>query len=252
MTFVSLRKHHPDSEIELYVSEKSDKKISWGNEAQDFQTKGSGKCYLDKLEDLDVKVIRREMFPTYAPNYQSDLFRWWWLNKNGGFYLDTDQIILKPFNTLPLEYDLIYSMYQAKSCGVYSPVGVIGANKGCKAVKDIIKKMPECYKPNDYNSLGPFMFRELYFKNRDKWDKENRLFNSPPHFFYPVPESGYMSRVYESPMHITGDSYAFHWFGGHPKSQIFNRELTEGNVLERNNTISELAKPLLLYMDGLR
>jgi len=246
LTFVSLRKFHPDAEIELYLSKTSDNSLSWVNEKQDFQRSNSSKCYLDELKDLNVKVIEKDLFPTYAPNYQSDFFRWWWLYHNGGFYLDTDQIILRDFRQLP-DADFIYSMYRAKSCGIYAPVGVIGAEKGSPIVKQIMDEMGALYNPLDYNSLGPFMFRDLFLKHRDKWESENSMFNAPPNLFYPIAESYMVDKLYDSKIHLTQEPFSVHWFGGHPKSQEFNETFTEESVLKEENTISELARPLINY-----
>jgi hypothetical protein len=243
--------HHPDAEIELYVANKSTKDVRWGIEKQDFQEDYERQDFLEGMNDIGVKVIEADLFPTYAPNYQSDLFRWWWLYNNGGFYLDTDQIILRSFKALPLEADLIYSIYKAQSCGIYSPVGVIGAKKGCPVVKQIMDEMANLYNPKDYNSLGPFMFRDLFFKHREKWEKENLMFNAPPNFFYPVPESYLVNSIYESNIHMAQESFALHWFGAHPKSQEFNKEFTLKYAYEKHdNTISNLAKPLNWFLFG--
>jgi len=244
LTFVSLRKHHPDAEIQLYLSRKSTKSVNWESEKQDFQSNSDIKCCLDKLESLGVDIVKSELFPTYPPNYQSDLFRWWWMYNNGGFYLDTDQIILKPFNDLPLHVDLIYSMYKAKTCGIYSPVGVIGANIECPIVSDIMGKMSEHYDPKSYNSLDPYMFKDVYLENEAKWSKKHTMFNAPPHYFYPFAESKNIISAYKSRIHLTEESYALHWYGAHPKSQEFNSNFSEESCREDEDTISRLARPL--------
>jgi mannosyltransferase OCH1-like enzyme len=210
LTFVSLRKNHPNAKIELWISNKSSKNASWRSEKQDFQKEEKSLCYLDKLHLLDVDIFEKELFPTYAPNYQSDFFRWWWLYNNGGFYLDTDQIILKPFDDL-LNTDFIYSIYRAVSCGIYSPVGVIGAKEKCPIVKDIMAEMPNCYKPDDYNSLGPFMFRNLYSKHQEAWHKGN----------------------------------------SHPNSQEFNGNFSEKSCFRNEDTLSLLGRGLTEYWWGL-
>ena len=251
LTFVSLRKHHPSAEIELYISNSHSKDVTWRSEKQDFQDGVETQDFIEGLPDLGIKVVEADMFPTYAPNYQSDLFRWWWLYNNGGFYLDTDQIILKSFNTLPLDMDFIYSTYRAQSCGIYSPVGVIGSAKECPIVKDIMDEMTELYKPSDYNSLGPFMFRNLFMKHKDKWEKENKMFNALPNAFYPVSESHMVKSIYESDIHIANESYALHWFGGSPMSQEFNRKFTMAYASENHNdTITRLSKPLNKFLYG--
>lgn len=250
LTFVSLRMHHPDAEIELYVSKSCSKDVSWGIEEQDFQKNNETMEYLDGMQDIGVKVIECDLFPTYAPNYQSDFFRWWWLYNNGGFYLDTDQIILKSFESLPLDNDFIYSIYNAKSCGIYSPVGVIGSEKGSPIVKQIMDEMSNLYNPSDYNSIGPFMFRDLYMKNRDKWESNNKMFNAPPNIFYPISESYMVDKLYTSDIHLAEASYALHWFGGAPKSQEFNSKFCLSYAEKHDDTISRLEKPLNKFLFG--
>jgi len=105
--------------------------------------------------------------------------------------------------------------------------------------------MSSCYNPSDYNSLGPFMFRDLFFKNKDKWESENLTYNAPPNVFYPIPESYLVNKIYESKIYITGESYSLHWYGGSPKSQKFNNEFTEKYI--GNNTIYELSNSLNNY-----
>jgi hypothetical protein len=257
LTFVSLRKHHPNAEIELWVSSKSNSATKWKGETQDFQRERESSdssypiCYISELEALDIKVIKKDLFPTYAPNYQSDFFRWWWLYNNGGFYLDTDQIILKPFNDLLGAGDFIYSMYGAISCGIYSPVGVIGSKKHNHLIKEIMFELPNCYDANNYNSLGPFMFREIFNKNSERWAKKCKLFNAPPSYFYPFAESRLIKNAYNSNIHLTGESYALHWFGGHNTSQEFNKSFTEQSLFENEDTISLLSRPLVEYWRGL-
>ena len=77
LTFKTLRHYHPDSEIELYVSEEYVKEgFSWNIEKQDFLYEGENKDYMDQLGDLNVKIIKTEQFSKYPPNFASDFFRW--------------------------------------------------------------------------------------------------------------------------------------------------------------------------------
>jgi hypothetical protein len=108
-------------------------------------------------------------------------------------------------------------------------------------------EMMNCYDPSDYNSLGPFMFRDIFFENRDKWESENIMFNAPPHYFYPIPESRMIGSAYKGQMHFTQESFALHWYGGHPKSQEYNKQFTEESAFSSEDTISTLSRPLLDY-----
>jgi len=235
LTFKTLRHFHPDAKIQLFLSkEYKQDGFKWGREKQDFEGGIIGIDYLDKLKDLNVEIVPCDIFKRYPPNYQSDFFRWWYLFNFGGFYLDNDQIILKSFQTLPLDKEMIYCSY-----GNYSPVGVIGAEKGSKSTHTIMRALPSKYNPNDYNSLGPWMMRDM-ISHLDK----NRLFNAPQQYFYPIPFSDLIISVYEGKFNIPKTSYALHWFGGLQASQKFNRRYTEETLKTGNDTISRIVRDM--------
>jgi len=245
LTFKSLREFHPDSKIELYVGDEFENKgYKWGVEKQDFECNNIGKNYLDRLEELDVKVTHTDMFKAYPSNYQSDFFRWWWIKENGGFYMDTDQIILRSFETLDLSYDFIYSSYQAPSCGLYTPVGVIGGTKEAEVVTWVNDILPKYYNPNDYNSLGPFMFRSVL--GTRNW--RDRMYNTGSELFYPAKDSCLVPALYcnmpetASIANNLRKAYALHWFGGHPASQAFNKKYTETQAKTALDLISTIVR----------
>lgn len=227
LTFLSLRKFHPNSDIELYISTSFDRsKKTWKHEKQDFQQQEMKQIlHVNELKNINVKLYYTDKFNDYSPNYQSDFFRWWWLQNNSGFYLDTDQIILKSFEDLPRHYELIYSAYKTLSCGLYTPVGVIGSQNMTDIVCWINNVIAKFYDPNCYNSLGPFMFRSVL--QSKKWNTS--MFNSGYKYFYPIKDSCYVSFLYDSvnvskeTIKAIDQSYSLHWFGGHPSSQNFNK-----------------------------
>ena len=243
LTFATLRKHHPDAEIELHVSRSwRNTGFEWREEKQDFQENFSGPCWLDKLPMFGVKIVESHIFPDFPPNFQSDLFRWWWLADKGGFYLDTDQIVLRSFEGLPLDSDFICSVYPAQSCGIYAPVGVIGAKEGSKTVRYIKDHILDYYDPDVYNSIGPFMFRDVFEKQSSK----EVVFNAPSFYFYPVKESYLISEIYNGNLDLRKGShsgnkeiYSCHWFGGHPLSQDFNATYCPGVAKHGHDSISK-------------
>ena len=235
LTFKSLRHFHPDSKIQLFIGEDfNNEGYKWNVEKQDFEDADSIKDYLPKLKDLDIEVINVDWFSQYPSNYQSDLFRWFYLNAYGGFYLDTDQIILKSFKSLPLDNDLLYTGYKAKSCGYYTPVGVIGAVKDIEITRVMKELIPKHLDLNNYNSAGPFLFREvLKYK---EW--KGKMLNLPSHYFYPAAESFMVEKIFNGNLEIPRDSYCLHWFAGHSKSQEFNKKYTEEFAKTGNDIIS--------------
>jgi len=240
LTFKTLRHFHPDAPIQLYVANecKKDGYKWWGGEKQDFESELEGKDYLEELGDLDVEIIHTDKFSGYLPTFQSDFFRWWYLKNNGGWYLDTDQIILKSFKTLPLDCNLICSIYPSKSCGTYSPVGCIGATKDSEVVQWIDDLLPQFYKPDNYNCLGPFMF--LTVIQMRKW--KDRIVNAPPNIFYPVPDSYLVPTIYDGSLQLTDESFCLHEFGGHSATQEFNKKYTKEFAKTSNDTISRFLR----------
>lgn len=226
LTFKSLRHFHPDSKIELYVSEEANLGIHrWGTERQDFEIKEKEcKDYIDELPKLGIAVNRVKCVgsPDYCAILQADLFRWIWMRDNGGFYLDTDQIITKSFSGLNLDNEFIYSRYMEPQCGDYLPVGVLGLEKGSQIADIVLSTIGSCYSPNNYNSSGPFMMREAIGRI-----SLARAFNAPSYYFYPIHTSMNVGHIYGGNFVPDPKTYAIHWYGGHPKSQEFNRNYSE-------------------------
>ena len=239
LTFKTLRYFHPNAKIQLCVANNCKKDgYQWHDEKQDFEMELEGEDYLFRLQDLNVEVIKTDKFDNHLPNFQSDFFRWHWLKENGGFYLDTDQIILKPFDTLPLDNELIYSLYGVKSCGAYAPVGCIGAEKGAKIVQAMNDVLPRFLNPNNYNSVGPFLMRDVLMAKY--WG--DRMFNAPSTYFYPIPDSYLVFKIYEGTLKLSDESYALHEFGGHPMTQEFNKKYTEDFAKTSGDTISRFLR----------
>jgi mannosyltransferase OCH1-like enzyme len=242
LTFKTLRHFHPHSRIQLFTNNKynenNDQKVS-----QEFNNDDAIKRdYFNELEKLDVEIVRVNYFSKFAPNHQSDFFRWWHLKENGGFYLDTDQIILKSFKGLPLkQYNFIYSSYKVNSplapSGTYSPVGVLGATKDSKILKHIACILPDYLNEEIYDSIGPDMFRDVI----QKIDM-SQGFNAPSKYFYLATIGDQTKGIYSGKMELSNENYALHWFGGYNDSQKFNRKYTEEFAKSSDDTISRFLR----------
>jgi hypothetical protein len=242
LTFKSLRYWHPDSEISLYVAnDYNSSNHKWNVEKQDFEGEDlSQPNYIDRLKDLNIKVINISSVgdSNYCAILQADLFRVLWLRDNGGFYLDTDQIVLKSFETLPLEKDFIYSRYMEPQCGDYFPTGILGASKGNRVAELALEKVMSTYSPYSYNSSGPFAFLKL--AREYNFDKEFNAVNVPSQYFYPIHSSKDVSKIYEGLYNPIQDSYCVHFFGGHPMTQIFNKLYTEEYAKTSKDSITKI------------
>jgi hypothetical protein len=240
LTLKSLRHFHPNEPIELWKGTGCKKDgYKWNIERQDFEIDIDGNDYMNDVSGLNIIIKETDAFNQYPANFQSDFWRWHFL-KEGGWYLDMDQIVLKSFDTLPLNNDLICSVYNVQSCGTYAPVGCLGASKDSEIVEWVIKLMPQVYNPNLYNSIGPFLFRDIL--GLKAW--KDKIFNTPSNYFYPIPESFMMPIIiYNNDQYeIPKGSYSLHWFGGLPASQEFNRKYTPEFAKTSNDAISRFLR----------
>jgi len=243
LTFKTLRHFHPESKIQLFTTKKSQSSgHNWNREKQDFESPIDGKDYMDDLKDLSIEIVVLENFaPQYNAVVQSDIFRYWRLHEVGGFYLDTDQIILNSFKSLPLHKDLICSIYRNPQCGMYAPVGILGSAKGTEIMDYITKNILKYYSPNNYNSSGPFMFIDV-LKKFDSKEVEDTTYNAPPSVFYPAYHSNMVNEIYDGSFEIPDASLALHLFMGHPLSQEFNKKYTEEFAKVSQDTVSRFLR----------
>ena len=240
LTFKSLRHHHPDAKIQLYLTKEYNKnKHNWSCEGQDFEKSLNSKNYLPELEKLNVETINVQYIgsPDFCPILQADLFRWIWMKQEGGIYLDTDQIILKSFDTLPLDKEFIYCRYQEVQCGDYYPIGVLGLEKDSKIADIAIDTVLKIYNPNVYNSSGPIAMH-LIMENINK----DRVFNAPSSYFYPINSSSLVNYIYNGNFYPSNESYALHFFGGHPLTQEFNKKYSIEFARDSNDSISQIIR----------
>ena len=240
LTFKSLRHFHPNAKIELYIPQNfTTKNHNWSVEKQDFEKPYAGKDYLEELPKLNVDIVRVDHIgnPETELIFQADLFRWLWLKKNGGFYLDTDQLVLGSFSKLPLESEFVYSAYCEKQCGHYFPVGVLGLEKDSELANVVTLFLLKLYTPDNYNSSGP-----ITLKAAARFMNLARSYNAPYQIFYPINSSAFVDQIYDGSFNPPPEALALHWFGGHPLSQKFNSGYTEEFAKSSNDTISRLAR----------
>lgn len=243
LTFKTLRHFHPHSRIQLFTSTKFKSDIVTGNPIQEYSHPDLVTVdYIPKLKDLDVEIIPINMLSNHFPYQQADAYRWVFLVRDGGIYLDPDQIILKSFSSIPLKnYKFMYSSYEVDSPFAmdkgFSPIGVLGASPDSKIANYVIKRLPSYYEQNNYNAMGVLMMADT-LKKVDK----SEAFNAPSHYFYPAPICDRMQGVFDGSLEINDTNYALHWYGGYEPSQNFNKKYTEEFAKTSNDTISKFLR----------
>ena len=268
MTLCSFRKMNPDWEVVLYVSDNNQKEKGWkSKENQDYyQYKGDN--YFNKLKDLNIKIEKAE-FPkeiqeklkNISPIHESDLFRYYQLYLNGGFYCDMDVLFFKPidnfYNTIIKGgYDTI--IHENKSLFGYSlTVGFLGASVNNEYYKNLFEfgiNKKDC--DDDYQSMGVKLIYNMFIGAKNPCMIYDTIISKYPNLtFYNLPTTliynfdwTQIKYCFTNSLRINDfdyDSIGYHWYGGGSESQKYNNILTEKNYKEYKTTFSTIADEVI-------
>lgn len=260
MTLYSFRRYNPDWEVVLYLSDNDNKVKTWnGIEEQDFSNY-LGINYLDKLEELNIKIEKVELpdemkkLDNLSPVHESDLFRYYQLYKNGGIYCDMDVIFFRSIDNFYNNINNIDTiLYQSPD---YIAIGFLGSSIGNQFYKDIFDFGILNFNMSNYQSLGVDLIYMMYNGNRFTSQILPKIISRYPDLnFYNIPESlvyhfdwtkieyNFRTAIYVNK--FPSDSIGYHWFGGSKISQHHNNIMNENNYRDFNTTFSVIAKEIL-------
>lgn len=197
----------------------------------------------EKNTDLSIPFVQ-EAYQAKKWAFVADYIRLKVLFEQGGIYLDTDMMLLKPLDIF-LNNDCFFGAEEAQiiSCGI------IGANKHNKFIQNCLSR----YEMIDISSkiewrdfiitkLITDAFRIKYnFKESVDIKKYEEITIYPPEFFYPLPFNN--DDVANYKMYIKPKSYAVHlWVGSWIVHNEFNflrnREYLKGGKIIFSNILS--------------
>ena len=259
MTLFSCRKFNPDWEIVLYLSDNTNKSKTWNTmEEQDF-INYDGINYLDKLEELNIKIEKVEWdddiknkISGIPPNHESDLFRYYELYRNGGIYCDMDILF---FRSIDEFYDEINNKYDTViyQCEEYIATGLLASSKDNEFYKNIFNYAIENFNVNDYQSMGVHIIYKKYNNGINTGNVLNKIIENYPNLkIYSISTSLIYQYDFQKikynftfPLNINNfdeKSIGYHWYAGHELSQYYNNFLTENNYMYHNTTFTTLVK----------
>jgi len=236
-TLTTFRKLHPDWIMRLYYNDTNDNSQQWVDMPKQDFTEYKGEDYIMQVKKLGVEVVQYEHSHKLNPNYISDLFRYEQLYKTGGWWLDLDQLVLKPFDRFCDNYEFIFGGTSI----VYN--GVIGASYHSPICLAVIERQKELLKEarfENYCMLGNWCLSGLH-KSKPHLFGGAKILQVGDQIFYPILESHNAKDLYEGKVNIDSliNSYAIHYFGGHPDTQNFNKIFTPEFAKTSNDSISE-------------
>ena len=248
LTLKSFRHHNPDWVMNLWVS-KSNMSNLWNSkfETGDFLNKALNKHknYMAAIPALGVNILqfKATIIENLAPNYVSDIARFKCI-ETGGWFFDMDQIFLRNFDDLCAN-DFVSGTGSdtVQYCGVLgtSPLSKVAGYMNRKQIAKLIGNQ----KLTKYCEIGNSFLHHLYLTAEFKKETEGeKHFLTPHNYFYPVYPSSAVDVIFngEIEVPVAPENYALHWWGGHPKSQLFNGKYTEAFALQSKDTISNYCR----------
>ncbi len=180
------------------------------------------------LKDANEIISEQDVFAYCNGSYAgfADWFRWELLYKKGNYWLDTDEVCLKPFT---FREDVVFGL-QSEELAAVGVVKVPAGNEMCRFLANSCK-FPNKFLPYDTFKIKKMKFlRKLSKKNKRediKWGetggpdgvtkalKHFDLFNSgkPASFFYPIHHHNWKSifdETFKDGFESLSNSYALH------------------------------------------
>ena len=269
MTIFSFKKMNPDWEVILYISNNNKKDKGWkSHENQDYyQYKGYN--YFEKLKELSIKIEKvefpielRSKFKNMSPIHEGDLFRYYQLFLNGGFYCDTDVLFFRPIddfynNIVSNGYDTIIHEYRSNISTTLT-IGFLGASINNEYYKNLfefgINNIINIEK--DYQSMGVGLIYKMFYNENKYPPIYNKIISKYPNLnVYNIPTSliynfdftkiKYCFNNSNGINKFPFDSIGYHWYGGGVESQEYNGKLTEKNYNNYKTTFSAIANDVI-------
>jgi len=235
MTIRSFCHYNPDWTVRLWQSEGTTAlgANSWNSrEKQDFFTY-DGIDYITELDMLSVErkimdipeLRRHNKFSKFTPVHLSDLFRWWLLREESGWYADMDILWTAPMVDCQKEL----AICQTRG---HMAIGLLGSGGDNKFYGDVFQLALVRAKNGDYQSAGTKTIHELLtgVKNQTLISNVFHLIrlrygdiveDLPEKTVYPWYYTE-MAQVFTSFSKILPQTVGIHWYGGTDLAQEYN------------------------------
>lgn len=265
LTIFSFKKMNPDWSIHLYIPSEISKQITWKTKGGDNHHKidnleYDGEDYYKKLiEDVPMKIIKVDFSNTFLSNqapepHKSDLLTWQVLSSKGGLWCDMDILFVKPVTKLLLnkqniETDTIVC-YDDRILEIdgspTKPIGFLFSSPKNNFYGKILLESKKCYTDYQYQSIGTNVVKRVAntFEECSKTFFHNKFQNLDANSVYYF-HFQRINDIYESELKLPENIIGIHWYGGHPKSQEFNKIINDKNYKLFNNTIANAIKEVM-------
>jgi len=254
MTLKSFCYYNPGWKVVLWRSDGSTYSEKWDTrEKQDFFTY-EGPDYSTEINILPVeqKVVSIDevsdlVYKSLTPVHQSDLFRWWLLRTQSGWYADMDILWTAPM------VDCHRSMAICQTRG-HMAIGLLGSDGDNRFYSDVFQLALVRVSNEDYQSAGTRTIHELLTGIKGQ-NKINHVFSLirlryggdvvedlPEETVYPwyYPE---MAQVFVARLNVPVNTVGIHWYGGTDLAQEYTT-LLRGPSSHYLNTFMHYARKI--------
>jgi hypothetical protein len=213
--------------------------------------------YTNQLKELKVDIVLHD-FNSYKFRNQahevhkSDFLRWRLLAQSGGLWSDIDILYTQPMTSLVenlpenAEVDTVLCPLKAPDKHTVGFLLSSTNNKFFKYLGELAKKQ---YNPGVYQCMGSDLINQG-FKTFESFGVQfptnkflflNRncvysITSKTIELFYQAADASVIEKINNKSV------LGFHWFAGHPQSQMFENALTKNTVNEHNNLLSAVIK----------
>ena len=239
LTLETFRALHPDYKMHLYLAETIEQKNWQGREMQEYfdKEKNEIKDYLPKVSELGVNVYDYNKYSNLNPTQIADIFRFEVVHEFGGWFFDLDQLFLNSIESvIEKQYEQEF-IFGGKTIAYIGVIGGAKGNEPCRAIGEKQQAIIKQGNLNNYQSLGVHVLWQYLNELQDK----KIILQVDDDVFYPVLESDNAYVMYNGTLNLSllRNSVAVHWFGGHPVSQVFNKQFNEDFTKTSKDSISK-------------
>ncbi len=264
MTIESFRKMNPDWEIVLCMGDSIPEWERKDNK-RDF-TAYKGENYFHKIKDLDVRIESIDYnnafhgkIKTATPIHYSDLYRYYKLHTEGGFYADMDIIFFKPMDAILADMEMKGNMaiYHNK----YVAIGFLGAEQGNRFFRDLIPHAVSSKYINRnvdkweafgemliYNFLSLDPKRQNLCNKIEEKYQELKVYNIPDSLVYNYDfrqiEKAFSEKSEGMFNAFPDTSIGYHWYGGHPAAMKYVHIMNEHNYMNHKTLFSDIYREI--------
>jgi hypothetical protein len=276
MSVYSFCKMNPGWTVRVYLCPLNDfTEKGWvGPQLQDY-FKYEGADYFPRMQELPVDIRQWEVAPPKGDTrcdwvnalsciQKSDIFTWYILHEEGGFYSDMDILYIKPIDAYYEEIqDCDVTMCYTSDARHFS-IGFLAAQAGNTLYRDVWRYSFDaaCSNPQNYQGTGVIALYAWGAISQECAGRDIRhnalsyyqaaypksdLRNIPMDVVYPFRWNGLHALWDERREDVVEKkgSIGIHWFGGDAISQVFNNRLNEDTVHTIDNTFTHYARQML-------